>query len=81
MEPIDKYLLAVGADMSIVVIESLQLKPQYYDFVQNPERQAETQYLELHVRRHSAEVVLAVYQTYEEAQEIMKPDFRVITNH
>lgn len=81
MEPIDTYLLAIGAEMTIVVMESLQLEPKYFDFANNHERQSETQYIELHVRRDNAKVILAVYHTYEEAQEAMSPEFKVITNH
>ena len=80
MEPLHSYLLAVGADHSLKVVQSLGLGMEYIQNVTDTKHADQGNYLHLEVTE-SGRVVLAVYHSHQEALEIMEPGFRVIVNH
>lgn len=81
MEPIDSYLLAIGADFSITVMSKLNLLPKYLEYIKDPEHKRNREYLFLEVKRSNSEIVLATYISEREALETQGPEFKVIVNH
>ena len=80
MEPLHSYLLAVGADHSLKVVQSLGLGMEYIQNVTDTKHADQGYYLHLEVTE-SGHVVLAVYHSHQEASDIMGPEFKVIVNH
>lgn len=80
MEPLKSYLLAVGADHSLQVVQSLGLGMAYIQNVTDTKHADQQDYLHLEVTE-SGRVVLAVYHNQQEAFQIMEPGFAVIVNH
>ena len=81
MEPVDSYLLAIGADFSITVMSKLNLLLKYLDYTKDPEHKRNREYLFLEIKRSNAEIVRATYISEQEAIETQGPEFKVIVNH
>ena len=81
MEPVDSYLLAIGADFSITVMSKLNLLLKYLDYTKDPEHKRNREYLFLEIKRSNAEIVRATYISEQESIETQGPEFKVIVNH
>ena len=81
MEPVDSYLLAIGADFSITVMSKLNLLLKYLDYTKDPEHKRNREYLFLEIKRSNSEIVRATYISEREALETQGPEFKVIVNH